>query len=136
VGDFAVPVAAGASPTFIAAANDLSRTLMGLLVPDPALLAAIPAELRGPGPPPLDAAVSAQLVAQLRGNLLDLDGIRSFETRRLAVDTLKWMQSPDAYDVLREARGVLTTSPPAPGDEALTDDLVARIVRAVSPYFD
>jgi hypothetical protein len=138
VAGFAVPVPASATgnPAFADAANALTRTLLGLLVPDPAIRAGIPDGFGPPPAPPLDVAVTARLLVELRGNLLDLDGIRTFATRRLAVDSLKWLQSAPAYDVLREARTVLSTLPPAPGDEALTDDLVARIARAVSPYFD
>ena len=89
--------------------------------------------------PPLDPVVGGLLRAELRANLLNLDGFRSFPTRRVSVDALKTWQTLPAYEVLREARVALVppAEPPLPGDQqALVEDLLARIQRAVTPYFN
>jgi hypothetical protein len=125
--------------TYAAGVNFMTSALLGLMVPDPATLLP-PFE----GLPPLeapvfDAAVTGLLLGELRGNVLNVDGIRTFPTRRLAVDSLKWMQSVGAFDVLRETRATLAApvEPPLTGDEAaLTDDLLARIQKAITPYFN
>jgi hypothetical protein len=89
---------------------------------------------------PSNAAVLVAIVNDLRGNLLDLDGIRSFETRRLAVDALKKLQRTDAHRVLVEARAQLVTLLAAggldPDEESRSADLLARIDAAISPYFE
>jgi hypothetical protein len=75
---------------------------------------------------------------QLRGYLLDSDGIRSFTTRRMAVDLLKRAQTIEAFEVLREARGLIAVAQlQESGARALeTEDLLRRIDRAITPYFD
>ena len=143
VADIGIPAKPGllaAHPeTFPAGANFLERALFGQLVPDPATLK--PRYPGGPLPkvPPLDAASTGLLLGELRGNLFNSDGIRSFLTRRFSVDTLKRMQSLPAFDVLREVRAALPqpSDPVVPAeDKALLEDLRARIEQAVSPYFD
>ena len=55
------------------------------------------------------------------------------------MDALKTWQTLPAYDVLREARVALVPAaePPLPPDQqALIEDLLARIQRAVTPYFN
>ncbi|MCS6913144.1 MAG: zinc-dependent metalloprotease [Myxococcales bacterium] len=88
-------------------------------------------------PPATDPALQAAIVAELRGNLLNLDGVRSFPTRRVAVDILKKLQSSAAHAVLREARDALAMALPGLMGEARaqSEDLLARIDRALSPYF-
>ncbi len=89
--------------------------------------------------PPGDEGVLTSIVSDLRGNLLDLDGVRSVQTRRLCVDVLKKMQRLDAYRVLIEARGMLAArlaaSDPLGDEGLLATDLIARIDAATSPYF-
>jgi hypothetical protein len=142
VADIRVPVHPGRLTMFASyadAANDLSRGLFTRLVPDatrppPRTWNGIPVPL-----PPLDPVVGGLLRDELRGNLLNLDGFRSFQTRRLSVDALKTWQTLPAYEVLREARLALVPAaePPLPTDQqALTEDLLARIQRAVTPYFN
>jgi Met-zincin len=142
VADIRVPVAprlVEGIPTFADAANYLSRGLFTRLVPDetrppPETYEGTPVPL-----PPLDPVVGGLLRDELRGNLLNLDGFRSFQTRRFSVDALKTWQSLPAYDVLREARVALVPAaePPPPADQqALIEDLLARIQRAVTPYFN
>jgi Met-zincin len=89
---------------------------------------------------PSDPAVLAAIVADLRANLLDPVHVRSFATRRQAVDVLKKLQSAPAYRVLREAQATLDAELVAGGldgdEEIFLTDLSARIEHAVSPYFD
>jgi len=99
------------------------------------------AELRGTDftadPPSTDAAFTAALLAELRGNLVNQDRLRSFATRRVCVDILKKLQTQAAYQVLVEARAGLVAERVTLGpiDAALLDDLAARIDAATSPYF-
>jgi hypothetical protein len=142
VADIQVPVPPArlaAIPNYAEGANYLSRGLFSRLVPD----AARPVPRTWNGMlvplPPLDPVVGGLLRAELRGNLLNLDGFRSFQTRRLSVDALKTWQTLPAYEILREARVALVppAEPPLPGDQqALVEDLLARIQRAVTPYFN
>jgi hypothetical protein len=142
VADIRVPVPAArldAIPSYAEAANYLSRGVFTRLVPDatrppPRTWNGIPVPL-----PPLDPVVGGLLRDELRGNLLNLDGFRSFQTRRTSVDALKTWQALPAFEVLREARGALVppAEPPLPADQqALIEDLLARIQRAVTPYFN
>ncbi len=89
---------------------------------------------------PADAQVLEAIIADIRGNILNLDEVRSFETRRLCVDVLKFMQSLPAYMMLldvREELGLLIAAGiEDPAEEALTRDLIARIDAAVTPYFE
>ncbi len=89
-------------------------------------------------PPASDAALIALLMPELRGNLLNSDGIRSWETRRAMVDILKKMQNNAALTILKDAQADLTTKRAAlTGDDAnAADDLLARIARATNPYFN
>ncbi|HEX2568891.1 MAG TPA: zinc-dependent metalloprotease [Polyangia bacterium] len=100
------------------------------------------ASLRGDftADPPIasDARLQAGIVSELRGNLLNTDGFRSYGTRRVCIDVLKRMQVVAAYRTLLEASEALTAQLPSlTGDDALlTEDLIARINRAVSPYYN
>ena len=142
VGDIKVPVPPqrlAAIPTYPDAANHLTRSLFTRLVPDAAR--PVPRTWNGiPVPlPPLDPVVGGLLRDELRGNLLNLDGFRSFLTRRSSVDSLKTWQTLAAFNVLREARVALEppAEPPLPPDQqALVEDLLARIQQAVTPYFN
>ena len=88
--------------------------------------------------PPLDPLLTPAILEQLRANLLNIDGVRSYPTRWVAVDVLKKMQRFEAYAILREARDALTAARPGlSGNELLAaDDLAARIDRALLPYFN
>lgn len=98
--------------------------------------------------PPSNPAVMTSILAELEANLLNEDGVRSFQTRRLCVDILKQMQTLPAYRVLLDARDELAAavergddagdtpdSALDPDERALRLDLLARIDRAISPYF-
>ncbi|QSQ25775.1 zinc-dependent metalloprotease [Pyxidicoccus parkwayensis] len=78
------------------------------------------------------------LLAQLRGNLLNVDGVRTRATRRTAIDILKKLQTYEAFTVLREARDIIGASLPGlSGQERLdAEDLVSRLNQATSPYFN
>ena len=81
-------------------------------------------------PPASDAALAAAILAELRGNLLNSDGVRSFATRRVCVDILKKLQTTAALTVLAEAQQALAT-----GTDAESGDLAKRVSAALSPYF-
>jgi hypothetical protein len=89
---------------------------------------------------PMYPSVIAASMRDLGDNLKDSDGHRSFATRRVVVDILKKMQSQDAFNLLREARAAIAAKKALGGmtvdEAALTDDLLARIDRATSPYFE
>jgi hypothetical protein len=85
-----------------------------------------------------DAVLGPALTAEVKAVLLNGDNIRSYKSRRTAVDILKKVQSAVAYGALREAKSSLEASrPTTPADQVLDlEDLIARIDRAVTPYYD
>jgi hypothetical protein len=87
--------------------------------------------------PPADLAYLAALRVELRGNLLNLDGMRTYPTRRVMVDVLKKQQTVEAYNILVEAKDLLAYQRKnlTGTDGALSDDLAARIDAAIHPYF-
>ena len=70
-------------------------------------------------------------------NLNNVDGIRSFTTRRAMVDILAHLQISAAYDALVQSKAQLQAQRSGlTGVTAeLTDDLMARIDAATHPYF-
>jgi Met-zincin len=78
-------------------------------------------------------------LAQLRQLVKNADNVRSFESRRTAVDILKKFQTLEAYQGLVEAKGALQAQVAAgvfAGGELLkANDLLARIEQAITPYF-
>jgi uncharacterized protein DUF4953 len=129
----AVPAAASVAsdPNAAATADALAALVLARLYLDP-----LPA--RGNiSNPPSDAAVNAAALVQLQGNLVDQDGIRSFNTRRTMVDILKRFQTTEALTALRDSRAQIASARASmTGDQAaLTDDLLARIDQAMNPYF-
>jgi hypothetical protein len=112
-----------ADPSFIAAGADL---VLGEV-------------LRKLGPAP-SWPVAGRVDQQLRDVLLNVDGIRSHETRRDVVDILEGRQHVDALGVLLEGKAALEAELAggglAPVEAALARDLLVRIERATSPYFD
>lgn len=87
---------------------------------------------------PTDSAITPQVIVQLRRFLENSDAIRSFETRRMAVDILKKLQSLDAYQALVEGRAVLVVQRASLSgtDALLAEDVIRRLDAATSPYFD
>jgi hypothetical protein len=88
--------------------------------------------------PVSDASVLSQIANDGKNILLNLDGVRSYPTRRVVIDALKRAQNTDAFVALTSARASLAASLGAlsPTDQALTRDLIARIDAATAPYFD
>jgi hypothetical protein len=86
---------------------------------------------------PSDPAVVAAIAADAKAILVNRDSTRSFPTRRLVVDALKRAQNNHAYFALREAHDAIaaTLSGLSPSDRALTQELLARIQVAITPYF-
>jgi hypothetical protein len=86
------------------------------------------------------ASIVRESMKDIRDNLTNVDKIRSFETRRAMVDILKKMQSDEAYATLTEAKASINAALALGGMSAQevrdTNDLLARINRAVSPYWN
>jgi hypothetical protein len=85
-----------------------------------------------------DPAVAPLALAQVGANLLDVDRVRSFETRRICVDALKKQQSAAAHETLLDAQAAVAAEKQAAtgSRRALLTDLEARITRAITPYYD
>jgi hypothetical protein len=114
-------------------ADKLARTVLARLYLDPP-------ELRGAivADPPADEGLLADVFGQIRGNLVNQDGIRSFETRLTMVKILKKMQTVEALSVLLEARAEIAAGVTGLTgvDALLANDLLAHIDQAASPYFN
>ena len=118
-----------ASPAAAAAADALSAAVFDeLYLHTTGAITAIPS----------DPAVIAAIATDGKNLLINSDGARSFATRRLVVDALKKAQNDSAFVALRSARDTITASlnQLSPADRALTEDLLARINAALSPYFE
>jgi hypothetical protein len=87
---------------------------------------------------PSDPATVAAIAGDGKATLINSDSSRSFATRRLVVDALKKAQNNDAFLALLGAQTAINASLSKlnPTDKALTQDLLARINQAVSPYFE
>jgi hypothetical protein len=131
-----VPLAAAdaADPLIVGQANAMAEFVLRRMVLDPP-------ELRGAiGVDVSDPAVIA-LVSQQAGQMIvNADGVRSFQLRRTGVDVLKRLQDDAAFLELRTARdataAALAGGTLAEADIPLTEDLLARIEAALSPYFE
>lgn len=131
------PEALASSPAYGPGVDTMTQRVLNQLFPEPPPANAPPPSTPLTPPPPLDDAVSQLLATELHGNILNLDGIRSFTTRRQAIDVLKRMQNIAGFEALRDVRSVLRLGVGIPDDQlALVDDLIARIDRAVAPYFE
>lgn len=88
--------------------------------------------------PPADPMLVPLYYQELKGNILNEDKIRSYETRRLVVKVLRKLQTMAARNLLMEAGAKLTAELPGLGpDEAIQhQDLIVRIDAALAPYFD
>jgi hypothetical protein len=136
-----LPPEYAAEPAIAALADEVMRTTLSrLYAEDETVRAGLQWGYPTPTNDPEDAAVVAQITDQLAQNLLNTDGVRSFETRRLAVDLLKHLQSVEAYQALLDARTTLNTTLSDGSLEganvALTTDLIARIDAVTAPYFE
>ena len=126
----AVPVDAttAGNPFQAAMADAVSQFVLNRLVFEPV------------GPivlPPTDPDVISAINDQAGGVIQNADGIRSFPARRQGVDVLKQLQDVSSYVALRTARDAVAAQLAAGGvDVPLTEDLLARIDRALTPYFN
>ncbi|MBZ4418604.1 zinc-dependent metalloprotease [Myxococcus sp. RHSTA-1-4] len=121
-----------AGPLYGEVADDLARRILSRLYLDPAsqrdAFTATPGE---------DNAATPAVLADIQGILLNVDGIRSFKSRRTMVDILKSMQSLPAYLALRDARDTLSAGLGSLSgvERAQAEDLLARVQAALSPYY-
>jgi hypothetical protein len=85
-----------------------------------------------------DGALAVEAAADLQATVLNTEGWRVMSLRRQAVDALRRMQHLEGLKALRDAREKLLAARATaePDGRPLLDDLIARIERAVSPYFD
>jgi hypothetical protein len=125
-------IPAGAPATYAAQADELAwRTLARLYLDPP--------EKRGnfTANPPNSPELLPLVIADVKAILLNTDGVRSFTARRTMVDILKVQQTLASHAALREAQDTLAAQlPTLSGDARLqTEDLLARITAAVSPYY-
>jgi hypothetical protein len=88
--------------------------------------------------PPTSSAVVSAITTDAKNFLINNDNSRSYATRRILIDSLKKAQSTPAYLALVDARAALVArlTNLGPTDRALTQDLIARIDAATSPYFE
>ncbi|QSQ11682.1 zinc-dependent metalloprotease [Myxococcus landrumensis] len=126
-----VPEGQGAA--YAARADALARRLLGYLYVTPRSYGDVHRQYPIPATPEYTQA----LLADVRGILLNVDGVRGFPSRRVMVDVLKAHQTLAAYGVLEEAHAELTARlPTLSGDERLgTKELLSRIELASAPYF-
>lgn len=123
-----------ADPLIAGQANALAELVLRRMVLDPPESRGfIIADFTDPG-------VIAFVAEQSRRMIVNEDAARSFELRRTGVDVLKRLQNDAAFLELRTARDTVAaaladaTVPEA--DIPLTEDLLARMEAALSPYFD
>jgi len=123
------PALLASNPAYGPAADAISAWLYGELYLQPSGLITTPIG---------DPAVASAVAADAKPILLNVDGVRSYATRRIVIDGLERAQNLDSFLVLSEARTTLAAQLPtlAPVDQALTRDLLARIDAALSPYFE
>ena len=89
------------------------------------------------GDPTVQNPAFPAIFNEVVANLQNVDGIRSFTTRRAMVDILGRLQLTAAYDALVQTRAQIAAQRASmTGVTAeLTDDLLARIDAATHPYF-
>jgi Met-zincin len=87
---------------------------------------------------PTNATVVAAIATDAKNFLINSDNSRSYATRRVLIDSLKKAQNTQAFLALVDARAQLVArlGSLGPTDRALTQDLIARIDAATSPYFN
>ncbi len=131
-GGIATPLDPASTTQHQAAADSIERLLFTRLYLEKP-------ENRGPFKMDPFAYLSAvpSITSELGNVLGNTDHVRTFASRRVAVDVLKKMQTPEAYQALLGARdAIVAIRPSLSGVEAgNTDDLLARIDVAIHPYF-
>ncbi|WP_254614065.1 zinc-dependent metalloprotease [Myxococcus sp. CA056] len=125
-------IPSGEGAAYAVRANDLARRILSFLYLDTRV-----GQPHAVKPPPATPAYTQALLADVRGILLNVDGVRTFPVRRVMVNLLKAHQTLAAYGVLQEVHTELTARlPTLSGDERLgTMELLGRIEVARSPYF-
>lgn len=125
-------IPAGQGAAYAARANDLARRILSYLYLDTRS-----GQVHLLKPPPTTPAYTQALFADVRGILLNVDGVRTFPVRRVMVALLKTHQTLAAYGVLQEVHTELTARlPTLSGEERLgTMELLGRIEVASSSYF-
>ncbi|NPD22099.1 zinc-dependent metalloprotease [Corallococcus exiguus] len=123
----------GAPAVYASRADELARRVLTRLYLDPVSSRGGIFTANAPTTPQFTAPV----MADVRGILLNVDGVRGSAARRAMVDILKQFQTLPAYSALREARDTLTAQLPSlTGEERLqSEDLLARVSSALSPYY-
>jgi hypothetical protein len=121
------------NPLYGPFADKLSRLVLARLFYDPpATRGSIQSD------PFHDVGFMADYYDQLQGNLLNIDGVRSFQTRLTVIKILKKMQSTEGLGILLKARTEIAVEiAELSGPELLlTTDLLAHIESATKPYFE
>ncbi|WP_144369958.1 zinc-dependent metalloprotease [Myxococcus stipitatus] len=126
-------VPAGQGAAYVARANAMVLEVLGFLYVEELS----PYYFPFPNPPPSTPAYTQAVLSDVKGILLDVDGVRDFATRRRMVEMLKAFQTLTAYGVLRDSHAELTARLPQLSGETLlgTLELIERIEVANSPYF-
>jgi hypothetical protein len=131
--------AGSASPLYDPAlVDDLARIVLKTLVFDTEYTEYIREAFPGLSLPADDSVYNQMVADAARDILVNLDEIRSFESRRAMVDVLEAHQTYEALVALRDAQSLveLELEDAADEDVPLVDDLLARIEVALSPYYD
>lgn len=83
-------------------------------------------------------ALRDAIAVDLGGVVSNADGLRTISARRRAVDALRRLQTVSGLRALEQARAAIEAGLAglSPDDRAYASDLVERIERATSPYFD
>jgi hypothetical protein len=122
-------------PSFAARVDLVTSALLRRLFVDPPPPPP-PGVTTTPPPAALRSPVLAPAVAALAGILVNLDGLRSFATRRLAADILKKSQTGPAYVALEQARPLVADQASTSNAPLELRDLLGRIDRYLAAYFD
>jgi hypothetical protein len=117
---------------YAARADELARRILSRLYLDPV-------STRGffTAAPPSTAPLLPLVIADAEAILLNTDEVRSFISRRTMVNILKAQQTLASYAALRRVQDALSAQlPQLSGDARLeTEELLARVSAAVSPYY-
>jgi hypothetical protein len=127
-----LPMAQAAQPAdLVFADNVFHYAIARLWLDDPSLRGDITND------PPIGGSLYVDELDQLSQSLVDVNGVRSFPTRRTCVDVLAHLQDVKALEVLNHAHDALATALPGlTGDaKANTQDLLNRVTAATASYY-
>jgi hypothetical protein len=127
-----LPTAQTSNAAYAARADYMGRRILSrLFLDDPSLRGAFA------GDPTTTNPAFPAIFNEVVANLNNVDGVRTFTTRRTMVDILAHLQLAAAYDALVQARAALAAQRPSLTGSAgeMTDDLMARIDSVTHPYF-